>query len=304
MCIIAISTKGIELPDEDTIQNMWIRNSDGAGIMFAHKGKVHIEKGFMKYESFYNRLMELDKKYHLKDKSVILHFRITTHGGTKPENTHPFPVTDSIGMLKKLKCDAKLGVAHNGIIDIAPRAGISDTMEYIASQLAPLSRGVPDFYKNQDLMTMVSNAIDGSRMAFMNGDGEVYTIGAFVEDKGIKYSNRSFEGFHTIREPYYSGWTDCGGWASADSYSYYYEKQLMWLDDKEGEVVVTPSGEVVWYGDFAIDRDGKVYEWDYDYDAMIPCKDYRAYDAEYRAIKFKEDSPLTIKELCIGNMSR
>lgn len=297
MCIIAISTKGIELPDEDTLQNMWIRNSDGAGIMFAHNNKVHIEKGFMKYDSFYNRLQELDKKYHLKDLSVILHFRITTHGGTSPQNTHPFPISDSIGLLKKLKCTTKLGVAHNGIIDITPRKGISDTMEYIASQLAPLHRGVPEFYKNQDLMVMVSNAIDGSRMAFMNEKGEVYTIGNFIEDcDGIKYSNHSFERIKTFRDFSYSGWTR-DSWETYEKYCNYCQKPLMWLDESAGQVVVDPKGNICWNGDFAIDESGKVYEYDYELDAMTYCKDFRAYDSDYRAVKFDDESDRTISEL-------
>lgn len=298
MCVIAISTKGIELPDEDTLQNMWIRNPDGAGIMFAYKNKVHIEKGFMRYDSFYNRLQELDRMYHLKDLSVILHFRITTHGGTKPENTHPFPITDSIGMLKKLKCTTKLGVAHNGIIDITPRAGISDTMEYIASQLAPLSRGVPDFYKNQDLMVMVSNAIDGSRMAFMNEKGEIYTIGNFVEDKGIRYSNRSFERFKTFRDPDYSYWTS-DAWEAYEKYASYRQAPLMWLDESKGEIAVDTDGKACWTDDFAIDKDGHVYKFDYEFDAMIPCRGFRAYDSELRALKYNENSEMICNELIL-----
>ena len=212
MCIIAIKSKGIDLPSEEILQNMWRVNSDGAGFMYAKDGVVHIEKGFMTYERFYSAIRKLDEEYGLKNLPLIMHFRITTHGGTKPENTHPFPITDSIGVLKKIKVTAKLGVAHNGIINIRPRDGISDTMEYIASQLAPLSRAMPKFYKNADLMEMVSNAINGSRMAFMNGSGEIYTIGNFVEEGGMRYSNRSFETPASIRSFPYSYYDETEAW--------------------------------------------------------------------------------------------
>ena len=146
MCIIAIKSRGVELPSEEILQNMWRANRDGAGFMYAKDGAVHIKKGFMTYESFIAEIRKLGSSGEMRNLPLIMHFRITTHGGTKPENTHPFPVTDSIGVLKKLNSTTKLGMAHNGIIDILPREGISDTMEYTASQLAPLSRALPKFY--------------------------------------------------------------------------------------------------------------------------------------------------------------
>ena len=177
MCIIAAKPAGVAMPSAEKIENMWNRNSDGAGIMYAVDNKVHIEKGFMTYASFNAKLGELRGKFDLDKLPVVMHFRITTHGGTKPENCHPFPITDSVGMLRKLNQTAQIGVAHNGIIDIRPRKGISDTMEYIASQLAPLSKAVPNFYKNKHLMQMISNAID-SKMAFLtSGTVAFRTIG-------------------------------------------------------------------------------------------------------------------------------
>ena len=289
MCIIAIKTKGIELPSEDTLEHMWFRNPDGAGLMYNRNGKVYIEKGFMHYDSFLNRLKTLDQKYNLKESSVILHFRITTHGGTKPENTHPFPVTDNVGMLKKLMCKTTLGVAHNGIIDIKPRKGISDTMEYVASQLGPLYKGAPDFYRNKNLMTMVSNAID-SKMAFMNGKGEIFTIGKFVEDGGMKYSNTSYQPY-TFKSTTLSMYGN-EGWEMYDSDPWYTCRPLMWLDETKGEFVIDNEGNMV-IGDFAIDINGKVYEWDEDYSAMINRNSFRAYTTDFMALKYDENSEWT-----------
>ena len=165
MCIIAAKPAGTKMPATTTIENMWYRNHDGAGFMYAHGGTVHIEKGFMKLDDFKKALERVQEKVNLNATSVVMHFRIATHGGVMPANTHPFPVTSSISMLQKLKCTTSLGVAHNGIISsVNPRKGISDTMEYIASQLAPLYKGVPTFYENPNLMEMVSNAIAGAGM--------------------------------------------------------------------------------------------------------------------------------------------
>ena len=44
MCIIAAKPAGIALPNAETIETMWYANPDGAGFMYAHDGKVVIEK--------------------------------------------------------------------------------------------------------------------------------------------------------------------------------------------------------------------------------------------------------------------
>ena len=127
MCIIAAKAAGIPMPNRERIKTMWDGNRDGAGLMYVENGQVRIEKGFMKYKDFTKVLDRLEKRLDLTATPVVMHFRITTHGGTKPENCHPFPITDNVGALKKLTITTDLGVAHNGIIPISPRKGISDT---------------------------------------------------------------------------------------------------------------------------------------------------------------------------------
>lgn len=251
----------------------------------------------MTYDAFEKHLNELEKKINLDKISVVMHFRITTHGGTKPENCHPFPVTDSIGMLKKLSCDAKLGVAHNGIIDITPRSGISDTMEYIATQLAPLYKGAPKFYENKHLMQMVSNAIS-SKMAFLLPNGKIYTIGDFVEKDGIMYSNHSFEYTKSFRD-YKSFYWDENNWNNLEcglrKYNY---SSVMWLDDTKGEFVMDEDGEL-WTGDFAIDKNDSVYEYDGEEDALLYCPEWHAYNSAGLALTYDERSPLVTQEIVL-----
>ena len=52
MCVIAAKPAGIEMPDIETITEMWYMNPDGAGFMYADKGLVHIRKGFMELDDF------------------------------------------------------------------------------------------------------------------------------------------------------------------------------------------------------------------------------------------------------------
>ena len=61
MCIIAAKPAGVKMPDPETIRRMWYANHDGAGFMYAHDGKVKIEKGFMRLTDFESALKRIEK---------------------------------------------------------------------------------------------------------------------------------------------------------------------------------------------------------------------------------------------------
>ena len=101
MCIIVSKAKKIEMPDGKTLLRCFESNHDGAGVMWAENGAVHIRKGFMEYDDFNSYLNELENRISLKDTALVMHFRITTHGSTNPSTCHPFPLSRKIKDLKK-----------------------------------------------------------------------------------------------------------------------------------------------------------------------------------------------------------
>lgn len=264
MCIIAIKPAGIPMPAEATIQNMWHNNPDGAGFMYASNGTVHIEKGFMKLKSLKVALKQLEKKVDVLNTPVILHFRITTHGGTSPSNTHPFPVSEKLPLLQMKKSKAPLAIAHNGIIDIKPsQKDISDTMEYVITQLAPLYQLKKDFYKHEAGKKLIYNAIK-SKMAIMDGNGYITTIGDFFEADGILYSNTSYK----ARTSYYK-------WDFWEKYSLRWYgseegKYLSWLTEDDGYILVNGSLESADY--YLVDKQGNLYQYDIESDSAIPIE--------------------------------
>lgn len=289
MCIIAAKPAKTPMPSRDTIRTMWNANPDGAGLMYVEKGSVRIEKGFMRYKDFAKRLDDLERRLDLTSIPVVMHFRITTHGGTSPENTHPFPITDNVTALGKPRTTTDLGVAHNGIISsVTPRKGISDTMEYIASQLAPLKRAMPRFYENKHAMLLVKNAI-GSKMAFLTKEGRIYTIGDFEEHEGILYSNYSYMKQSFNR--YLGGW-NCAdwesGWENWDAPTMDDDCEfLCWL--APGDYIKMPDGSLYEGTDFLIDADGGVWEYDYSADCAVPMEDASAYNAAGTPKRFNEE---------------
>ena len=301
MCIIAAKPAGIAMPSTETIDNMWFRNHDGAGFMYASGGNVHIEKGFMKLEDFKNALERVSKAHDLTATPMVMHFRIATHGGVLPANTHPFPVTTSVGILQKLVCNTKLGVAHNGIISgVTPRKGISDTMEYIASQLGLLYKAVPEFYKNSNLMEMIDNAI-GSKLAFLTSEGQIHTVGHFEEDNGILYSNTSYKPYNDFQLGKWDKDTKKWVYSCYANYDTYYDDYPWYKDDycvagtilvrmvgeHEDEYVVTDKGLHIGADecDMVVDSKGNVYKYADDYTGIISRLGWRAYRSDGSQLK-------------------
>ena len=305
MCIISAKPAGVKMPDTETIRRMWYANRDGAGFMYAADGKVVIHKGYMKLADFEAALAELSKLHDLDALPLVMHFRITTHGGTKPANCHPFPVTRSIKSLQALKAYSALGVAHNGIIPIRPRNGISDTMEYIATQLAPLASALPGFTRNAHALELIENAIQ-SKMCFLTDSGEITTIGDFTRDGGVLYSNLSYKGY----DRKFTYWWDdipatpkapAGGKKTSSKSTATKakpkaptrtKKPLQWAFSlPNGTYAVDFEGGTLIEDltDLLIDENGKAYVFDYDADAARKAPDIRLYNAEGMASTFEPD---------------
>ena len=289
MCIIAAKPAGIPMPSIDTIRTMWNHNSDGAGLMYTEGGRVRIRKGYMSLPAFEQVLAELADTVDLTATPLVMHFRIRTHGETNAECTHPFPITDSIGALKKLDIRTDVGVAHNGIISsVTPRKGISDTMEYIATQLAPLKRALPNFYGNKHARLMVQNAI-GSRMVFLTQKGELHTIGDFVEDNGVLYSNTSYMPWTYRACSWRSYYADDFGVPYATDYADDAVDclDLMWLEEP-GQYLVL-DGETIEAGWHLVDDGGCVYEYDFERDVAVYIPGAVAYNPSNTPVRFDFD---------------
>jgi predicted secreted protein len=188
MCIIIAKNSGVKLPSKKVLKSCFNSNPDGTGIMFSHGGKVNIEKGFMEFKSFW--------KYHQDmkfDEAIVYHFRIATAGGTSPENCHPFPISDSEELLKKLTIEGeKIAIAHNGIIPINTPKHLSDTQVFIRDILAGVKTELVN--KNKAVLKLIEGATAGSRLALLYGNGEIITSGSgWIPDRnGLIFSNHSY----------------------------------------------------------------------------------------------------------------
>lgn len=221
MCIIVAKPAGVAMPSESTLKTCWENNSDGAGIMWADGDTVNICKGFMTWEAFAEALESLGD---MTKCAAVLHFRITTHGGTRPECCHPFPVSSDDGDLRALMFSCGLAVAHNGIISgMDTDKETSDTMAYIRDVLAPMHRAVPSLIYNDDVLGAVEATL-GSKMALLDAKGELVTLGDFTDVGGVLYSNTSYAAPRWGTRSYSAAWS-----GYAEVYAKYYGE-----DDGDG----------------------------------------------------------------------
>ena len=190
MCVICVSPKGESQPTKATLETMFESNSHGAGFMYARNGKVHIHKGFMDFTSYWKAIKNAKLT---KADSAVYHCRISTQAGINPEMTHPFPWTTKLEDTKLLDCTCQCGIAHNGVVRMTSTGDkeYSDTALYIAWYLSKLIRTPEDMEDGAiaDLIDVSTN----SKWAILRADGFVLTVGKWIEDNGLLFSNDSYK---------------------------------------------------------------------------------------------------------------
>ena len=176
MCIAILNPAN--LIKDESIKNSWDNNDQGAGLLwYDQKSKTLGSYKSYKYKKFLNKYKELRA---CKDIGcIVLHFRIATSGFEKYTNLHPFFVNNDLGFV------------HNGIIPGLGNNKYSDTYEF-NEKLKSLDS---NFYKNKSLMDILSMAINGSKLVFLDSTN-TYTIvneEAGIWEDGNWYSNNSYK---------------------------------------------------------------------------------------------------------------
>ena len=177
MCIAIYKPEGKVLSQE-TLTECYDSNPDGAGFMYAQDKKLHIEKGFFSYDSFYKAYKEHEHK------QAVIHFRIKTHGKIDTTNCHPFAVNNAIGFV------------HNGIINGFGDSNHSDTIGFNNSILQPLVHKWGNLALFQDpIINLIEGRIGYSKLVFLDrhGNHKIMNEGKGVWDDGVWYSNTSYK---------------------------------------------------------------------------------------------------------------
>lgn len=177
MCIIIYIPKGENITKNE-LKDAWNTNPDGAGIAYLKNKKIHVKKGYMDWDFFYE-----DCKDIIFDDSLerILHLRITSVGKTIPSQTHPFPLTDDEKEFKKLEYTTTTPVLMmNGTLSIKEKKGFNDTATWIMTELHKYNYQLPRLYK-------VLNK-NHCRWAIISPT-KITVTDDFIKENGVYYSN-------------------------------------------------------------------------------------------------------------------
>lgn len=184
MCLLAVTTKRDLIP-RDYLQNAYDHNSDGWGVMYAHKGRVITMKEKSGMNAFLSAWGALPT-----DKAIAVHFRFGTSGGRSDEMCHPFKVLD------REQDGMDLFLMHNGVLPHGRWPGEkdkSDTLQFV-EHVQSILRHAPklirsDAYK-ADLEDMIGG---GNKMVFLEGNGRWHYLnhkaGDVEKKTGVWYSN-------------------------------------------------------------------------------------------------------------------
>ncbi len=176
MCIIAIKYAGVKRPTKEQFEAMCTANPDGFGYMTWSKKKGLQVRKTMDAEQFQKWVEKIPDS-----QPVVYHARIATHGSVSVRNCHPF-----------LSDDKQWAFAHNGILHIQNERDKTDSETFFRSIALPMLRAGYKPNDKGDFDAMVSTIIDGSKFAFMDGNGRIYTYGNYIEDNGLLFSNSSY----------------------------------------------------------------------------------------------------------------
>jgi len=178
MCVIVIKPANFTLSTTD-VRNMYARNSDGVGVMYAVNGAIRTAKALPMTAQEAVDFVALNAPH---ERECVLHFRFATHGLPALENTHPFFILDGLALV------------HNGVLPFSQSdcGEGTDTELYIASYLRPLlslARDPLEMAGSPEFIEIIGEHIAGSKFVMLDRFGAVTIMneqdGKYIERDGI-----------------------------------------------------------------------------------------------------------------------
>lgn len=172
----ATATITRELADD-----IYMRNSDGFGIMFAKDGILYTQKTLGKPQEIWDIINE-----HQGDE-LLLHWRMRTHGDVDLTNCHPYEVYGDGSTMP-------VSLMHNGVLSTGNAADMSksDTWHYIRDFVIPTTQHNPAMLFATPMRDMMASHIGtNNKFAMMNHLGEVSICNrkSGIEWSGLWFSN-------------------------------------------------------------------------------------------------------------------
>jgi hypothetical protein len=182
MCLLHTHPATTDFDRED-INDFYLHNSDGIGVMWAENGVLRVIKALPRNDAeaweFYQQ--------HVRGKDCVVHWRMKTHGLIDLTNCHPYTVFDNDAVMP-------MCLMHNGVLATGNHNDVtkSDTWHYVQDYLVPILSHNPELFSNKAFVALLEAHIGtGNRFVLMNHLGETMIANErdFVEYKGALLSN-------------------------------------------------------------------------------------------------------------------
>ena len=169
MCLIIQANKP-QVITNNMMNCAYLNNDDGFGLMFANKGKVHVQK-IGKPKSF-KAITKVWDSYKNLDTPIGVHFRFNTNGASSKSMSHPYQI------LNIQEHGRDLWVMHNGPQLPTPMIddNKSDTHQFIKWILKPQLVNEPQLLYNNDWQEMLADTIGTDKLLFLDSKTEEFTI--------------------------------------------------------------------------------------------------------------------------------
>lgn len=182
MCLLVSQPEGTVF-DDDFLHGVYLKNSDGIGVMFSDGSRLNILRCVPNSEEDFIAFF----KKNIEGKACAWHARMRTHGDIDLLNCHPYQV---------LSADDgyPIYLAHNGVLSTgnAKDHTKSDTWHYIQDFLRPMLLKNPEFFMHPAFKAIVESHIGGgNKFVLMDAYGNSVTINerAGVSHNGAWLSN-------------------------------------------------------------------------------------------------------------------
>jgi hypothetical protein len=217
-------------------------NKDGAGFAYIENRQIVVKKGFFKFEEFWEEM----SKY--ENHGLLVHFRITTHGGTNQKNCHPF------AFQSKANPHFQWVMAHNGQLPWRSQADKSDTACFAEEFLFPTLERDPFLLDQKFGIWALERVIgDRNKMVILRYDSKKNVYDTYIINEeagnwahGVWFSNTSWKpattGYfpvHDINDPVFNAMHGEDEWNNEPGqdglHDWVLNKNAIWVNKKLGQ---------------------------------------------------------------------
>lgn len=170
MCLLAHKPASVRFSHDD-IADIYAKNEDGFGVMYAENRTLHTEKIVGSLDDVW----KLYKEHEHRD--LLMHFRMRTHGNIDYANCHPYWVFGP--EFEGEETIMPIALMHNGVLSTgnAKDASKSDTWHYIRDYIRPCLKDNYELLLEPAFQDLVSKHIGASnKFALLTAEGHCVII--------------------------------------------------------------------------------------------------------------------------------